>query len=107
MSVVEKAVVLHNVGRYICDAAGDHICDQNATSITIDSKASCVENREYILAADGETGIPCSTIKSNRKIKKESVCLRVSVQKDKELIYNKMTVADRYTICMTIVNLLK
>lgn len=63
----EKAVALHNVGHYICDAVGDHTCTQDSpgTSAVINSVTSCVTGRLYILAADGEKGFPCTPAQSN------------------------------------------
>ncbi|XP_025100858.1 uncharacterized protein LOC112568054 [Pomacea canaliculata] len=58
----ENAAVLHNVGYYVCESAGDHTCDQNPTAVTINSTGHCVSGREYKLTADGENGISCSMI---------------------------------------------
>ncbi|PVD27379.1 hypothetical protein C0Q70_12537 [Pomacea canaliculata] len=65
----EKAVALHNVGHYICDAVGDHTCTQDSpgTSAAINSVTSCVTGRLYILAADGEKGFPCTPAQNGRK----------------------------------------
>lgn len=52
------------MGYYVCESAGDHICDQNPTSVTINSTGHCVSGREYKLTADGENGISCSMITS-------------------------------------------
>lgn len=61
MSFVENAVLLHYVGHYYCEADVGHVCDDadNSTSIIRNSAATCVADRVYILAADGEDGVIC------------------------------------------------
>ncbi|XP_025101156.1 uncharacterized protein LOC112568197 isoform X1 [Pomacea canaliculata] len=55
----ENAVLLHYVGYYYCEAAGDHTCDEGNNSTTV-SKSTCVTGRQYMLAADGEPAISCT-----------------------------------------------
>lgn len=54
-------MLLHYVGRYYCEAAGGHVCDDgdNSTSIIRNSATACVTDRVYILAADGEDDVHC------------------------------------------------
>lgn len=66
MSVVEIAVLLHYLGGYVCETAGDHVCDDSDNTISIirNSVTTCVSNRTYILAADGDDGVVCMPTQS-------------------------------------------
>ncbi|XP_025101321.1 uncharacterized protein LOC112568298 [Pomacea canaliculata] len=57
----EIAVLLHYLGGYVCETAGDHVCDDSDNTISIirNSVTTCVSNRTYILAADGDDGVVC------------------------------------------------
>ncbi|XP_025100867.1 uncharacterized protein LOC112568059 [Pomacea canaliculata] len=91
----DTAVLLHYVGYYLCEAAGEHTCDEgnNSTSLNRNTTA-CVTNRTYTIAADGEDDMPCTPAQTQTEPSGSNPC------KDKQNATDCSTdtLADNYAI---------